>query len=112
MIRARVWFRCAAMHDPVTPRLAGPAVIGWIGKNRRIDLTIEREFTGSELLKRMKGWITVNPKQAIELFETYGRLKIFDDGELVIEVETDDKFEELTKKTYEYFSDQCDLERI
>ncbi len=112
MIRARIWFRCAAMHDPVTPRVVTPAVIGWFGKNRQIDLTLEREFTGAELLRRMKGWITINPKEAIELFETHGRLKAFDDGELVIEIETEEEFNLLTDKIVEHFKDQCDLERL
>jgi len=112
MIRARVWFRCAAMHDPVTPRVVSPAVIGWFGKSRQIDLTIEREFTGAELLRRMKGWITVNPKEAIELLESHGRLKVFDDGELVIEIETEEEFDSLTDKIVEHFKDQCNLERI
>ena len=112
MIRARIWFRCAAMHDPVTPRVVSPAVIGWFGKSRQIDLTIEREFTGAELLRRMKGWITVNPKEAIELLESHGRLKTFDDGELVIEIETEEEFDSLTDKIVEHFKDQCNLERI
>ncbi len=112
MIRARLWFRCAALHDPVTPRLVGPSVIGWMAKNRRVDLTIERDFTGTELLKRMKGWITVSPKDAIEVFEKYGRLKTFDDGELVIEVESEELFEILTGEIREKFKDQVDLERV
>jgi hypothetical protein len=100
------------MHDPVTPRVVSPAVIGWFGKSRQIDLTIEREFTGAELLRRMKGWITVNPKEAIELLESHGRLKVFDDGELVIEIETEEEFDSLTDKIVEHFKDQCNLERI
>ena len=112
MIRAKVWFRCAAMHDPVTPRLVSPAIVGWIGKNRKIDLTIEREFTGTELLGRMKGWISVDPKQAIELFGEYGRLKIFDDGGLVIEIETEKQFISLVDRIKECFRDQCNLERL
>ncbi|MGC8657748.1 MAG: hypothetical protein ACP5U1_01615 [Desulfomonilaceae bacterium] len=112
MIRAKIWFRCAAMHDPVAPRLVSPAIVGWIGKNRQIDLTIEREFSGSELLKRMKGWITVDPRQAIKLFEEYGRLKIFDDGELVVETETENEYASLVGKIKELFGDQCDLERL
>jgi len=112
MIRARIWFRCAAMHDPVTPRVAAPAILGWFGKNRQIDLTIEREFNGRELLSKMKGWITVSPKKAIEIFEKFGRLKTFDDGELIIEVETEEDFAEVLKETAENFHDQCDLERI
>ena len=112
MIRARIWFRCAAMHDPVTPRIVAPAVIGWFGKNRQIDLTIERELNGPELLSRMKGWITVSPKTAIEIFGKYGRLKTFDDGELVIEVETEEDYAAVVKEIAEHFNDQCDLERL
>ena len=29
MVRARVWFRCAAMHDLVSPVLVRPALLGW-----------------------------------------------------------------------------------
>ncbi|MGC8604184.1 MAG: hypothetical protein ACP5VS_10885 [Desulfomonilaceae bacterium] len=112
MIRARIWFRCAVMYDPVTPRIVKPAIIGWFGKNRQIDLTIEREFTGAELLQRMKGWITVNPRQAIELFEAHGRLKIFDEGELVIEVENEEEYNSLAEDILRHFNDQCDLERL
>ena len=59
MIRAKLWFRCAAMHDPVTPMVAQPALVGWEAKKRRVDLTIERAFNGEELVKRMKGWVTI-----------------------------------------------------
>ncbi len=112
MIRAKVWFRCAAMHDPVMPILVKPAVIGWKGKNRIIDLTIEREFSGPELVQRMKGWITVDPRRAIEIFEKYGRLKCFDTGELVVEVEDPADLDTLRREISEAFGDQCDVERI
>jgi hypothetical protein len=112
MIRARVWFRCAAMHDPVMPILVRPALIGWKGKNRNIALTIEREFTGAELLRRMKGWITVDPRRAIEVFEVHGRLKCFDDGELVVEVEDEAALERLQADVANNFRDQCDVEPI
>ncbi len=36
MIRAKIWFRCAAMNDPVTPIVLQPAVIGWEAKKRRV----------------------------------------------------------------------------
>jgi hypothetical protein len=110
MIRAKVWFRCAAMHDPVMPVLVKPAVIGWIGKNRDIDLVIERDFTGAELLKRMKGWITADAKQATEVFEKHGRLKCFDNGELVVELETETDLEGLRSDLEKHFGDQCDVE--
>ncbi len=112
MIRARVWFRCAAMHDPVTPFLVKPALIGWKAKYRNIDLVIERGFSGSELVRRMKGWITVDPKKAIQVLETHGRLKCFDNGELVVEVETVEDLEALQKDVAANFGDQCDVESI
>jgi hypothetical protein len=112
MVRAKVWFRCAAMHDPVMPVLVNPAVIGWKGKNREIDLTIERELSGAELVKRMKGWITIDPKKAVSLFEAYGRLKCFDNGELVVEVEDEAELDALKRDIEANFGDQCDVERI
>jgi hypothetical protein len=112
MIRGRIWFRCAAMHDPVMPILVRPAAIGWKGKNRQIDLVIERDLTGAELLRRMKGWITVDPVEAIAVFEAYGRLKCFDDGELVVEVEKEADLESLRADVKAHFGDQCDIEAI
>ncbi len=112
MLRSRVWFRCAAMHDPVSPILVRPAVIGWKGRLRDIDLTIEREFNGAELLMRMKGWITVDPRKAIQILESHGRLKCFDDGELVIEVENEKVLERLEKDLLNSFGDQCNLELL
>lgn len=112
MIRAKVWFRCAAMHDPVMPVLVKPAVIGWQGKNREIDLVIERGFSGSEVVRRMKGWITIDPRKAVEVFERHGRLKCFDNGELVVEVEAESDLEALRKDVAANFGDQCDVEAI
>ena len=48
MERAMLWFKCAAMHDPVRPVIKQPAVIGWEAKQRQIDLVIERSFKGEE----------------------------------------------------------------
>lgn len=87
MIRAKIWFRCAAMHDPVTPIVLQPAIIGWEAKKRRVGTQIERAFNGEELVQRMKGWITVDPKKVIEVVGRYGRLKVLDERELVVEVE-------------------------
>ena len=112
MIRAKVWFRCAAMHDPVMPIQVKPAIIGWIGKNRKIDLRIERDFSGSELVRRMKGWITVDPKLAVHIFEKHGRLKCFETGELVVELEAQSDLEALRQDLNASFGDQCDVEPI
>ncbi len=110
MVRADIWFRCAAVHDPVSPLLVKPAVIGWRAKFREVDLVIERSFDGPELLKRMKGWITIDPKKVTEIIEAHGRLKCFEDGRLVVEVETMEDFEVLQKELATNFGDQCELE--
>jgi hypothetical protein len=112
MIRAHVWFRCAALHDPVMPVMVRPAVIGWKAKQRQVDLTIERDLKGDELVKRMKGWITVDPRKAIEIFEKYGRLKVFETGELVVEVENEEDLKALQGDVLQAFGDQCDVEPI
>jgi len=112
MVRSRIWFRCAAVHDPVSPVLVKPAVIGWTAKFRDIDLVIERGFDGPELLRRMKGWITIDPRKAIGVIEKYGRLRCFEDGGLVVETEGMEQFEALHRELKDQFGDQCDVERI
>jgi len=112
MIRAKIWFRCAVVHDPVCPVVVQPAKISWEAKFREIDLTIERAFKGDELVRRMKGWITVDPARVIEVVNKFGRLKVLDDRELVIEMEDTANFEELQKSVAEAFSDQVDVELI
>jgi len=111
MIRAKLWFRCAAMHDPVTPVIVRPAVISWEAKRRNVDLTIERTFNGEELVLRMKGWVTVDVKKAIEIVKKYGLLKVLDERELVVEVETQQAFDALSEELSKAFGDQLDLEK-
>jgi hypothetical protein len=112
MIRAKLWFRCAAMHDPVTPVIVRPAVIGWDAKRRKVDLTIERPFKGDELVMRMKGWVTTDVKEVIDVVTRHGYLKVLDDHELVVEMETENNLEDLTTDLKTHFQDQVDLERI
>jgi len=112
MVRAKLWFRCAAMHDPVTPMVAQPALVGWEAKKRRVDLTIERAFNGEELVRRMKGWVTTDPQQVIDVVKKYGRLKVLDDRELVIEIEEDANVDALQNALAEAFGDQVDIEPV
>ncbi|MCP4578049.1 MAG: hypothetical protein GY846_17380 [Deltaproteobacteria bacterium] len=112
MIRTKLWFRCAAMHDPVTPTILKPAVISWEAKNRIVDLTIERAFKGDELVMRMKGWVTVDVKKAIQIVKKRGRLKVLDDRELVLELESEEDFEALSGELAETFGDQLNMERL
>jgi hypothetical protein len=72
MIRAKIWFHCAAMHDPVTPIVLQLAIIGWEAKKRKVGTQIERAFNWEELVLRMKGWITVDPNEVIEVVNQYG----------------------------------------
>ena len=112
MIRAKLWFRCSAMHDPVTPIVVEPAVIGWDAKKRDVALTIERAFKGDELVLRMKGWVTVDVRKVVEVLKRYGYLKLQDERDLVVEMETEGAYEKLSKELSEHFGDQLNLERI
>ena len=112
MVRAKLWFRCAAMHDPVTPMVVQPGLIGWEAKKRRVDLTIERAFSGEELVKRMKGWVTTEPAQVIDVVKKYGRLRVLDDRELVIEIEQPDDFDSLQQALSQAFHGEVDIEPI
>lgn len=91
------------MHDPVTPTLVQPAIVGWEAKKRKVDLTIERAFNGEELLRRMKGWVTTDPGQVIDVVRRYGRLKILDDRELVVEFDEQAGFDALQRELVETF---------
>jgi len=112
MIRSKIWFRCAAMHDPVTPLVLQPAVIGWEAKKRRVGTQIERSFNGDELVRRMKGWITVDPKKIIDVVNQYGTLKVLDDRELVVEVEEVEDLLNLQRALREAFGSEVDAEPI
>lgn len=112
MIRGKLWFRCAAMHDPVTPTVARPALVGWEAKKRRVDLTIERAFNGEELVRRMKGWVTTDPQSVIDVVKKYGRLKVIDDRELVIEFEKAEDAEKLNGELRDIFGGEVDVEVV
>ena len=112
MLRAKLWLRCAAMHDPVTPTLVEPAIVGWEAKNRTINLTIERAFNGEELLRRMKGWVTTEPDKVIEVVRKYGRLKVLDDTELVVELEEQAAFDGLQASLAGAFEGEVDIEMV
>jgi GTP:adenosylcobinamide-phosphate guanylyltransferase len=100
------------MHDPVTPVLVKPALIGWDAKKRDVELTIERAFKGDELVMRMKGWVTVEVKKAVEVINRYGYLKVLDEQDLVVDVETEEDYDKLNKELEKEFKDQLNLERV
>jgi GTP:adenosylcobinamide-phosphate guanylyltransferase len=100
------------MHDPVTPIIVKPAVISWDAKERDVELTIERAFKGDELVMRMKGWVTVEVKKAVEVINRYGYLKVLDERDLVVDVETEEDYDKLNKELEKEFKDQLNLERV
>src|SRR5512134_928617 len=112
MIRAKLWFRCAAMHDPVTPIVAQPALIGWEAKERTVQLQIERAFTGDELVRRLKGWVTVDPSKVIEVVNRFGRMRVLDDRDLVVETEGVEDLRNLQKALEDAFRGEVDVEMI
>jgi len=100
------------MHDPVTPVLVKPAVIGWEAKQRDVELTIDRPLKGDELVLRMDGWVTVDVKKVIETVKKYGYMKVLDERDLVVDVETEEDYERLNKELSGQFMDQLNLERV
>jgi hypothetical protein len=87
-------------------------LIGWEAKKRKVELQIERAFNGDELVRRMKGWVTADPLKVIDMVNRFGRLKVLDDRELVIEAEKMEDFQELQKALQETFGGEVDAELI
>ncbi|TET53165.1 MAG: hypothetical protein E3J53_02485 [Desulfobacteraceae bacterium] len=112
MIRVKLWFTCAAMYDPVTPIIVQPSVLGWKAKKRQVDLTIERAFTGEELVLRMKGWVTAEVEQVIRIVKSHGYLKVLDEQDLVVEVDSEEDYEKLSEALVEKFGNEVFLERL
>ena len=83
-----------------------------IAKKRQVDLTIERSFKGDELLMRMKGWVTTDVKNVIEVVKKHGYLKVLDERELVVEFDSEDNLKNLEMDFLNNFRDQVTLERI
>jgi hypothetical protein len=112
MVKAKLWFTCAAMHDPVTPVIVRPALIGWDAKFRQVDLEIERGFNGEELVRRMKGWVTVDPSEVIEVIQGYGRLRVLDERDVAVEVENAESYGRLAQALKDRFGREVTLELI
>jgi hypothetical protein len=112
MERSLLWFKCAAVHDPVRPVIKKPAVLGWIAKHRRVDLEIERPLRGEELLRQMKGWFTVDVHQTVTAIQHYGKLITLDETDLVVETADSAAMEMLSQKLAETFGQDVWLEPI
>jgi hypothetical protein len=73
---------------------------------------IERPFRGEELLRRMKGWFTVDVNKAIDIIQQHGKLKVLDGYDLVVETRSQSELEILSKKLTEAFGEEAWLEPI
>jgi hypothetical protein len=112
MIRSKLWFRCAAGRDPVSPVVVRPAVIGWDAQERTVDLTIQRSFEGEELLRRMKGWVTADVDKVLQVIRKHGDTEVANGRELVVAMPDDEAEKELKREFRETFGDQVHLERL
>ncbi|QTA84632.1 Uncharacterized protein dnm_006310 [Desulfonema magnum] len=112
MERAVLWFKCAAVHDPVRPVVRRPAALGWEAKHRQVDLVIERPPGGEELLRRMKGWFSADVYLTIDTIRPYGKLKILDDYHLVVETKDMADMDSLSDKLAEVFDEEVWVEHI
>ncbi len=109
MTRLRLFGRCRIYHDPVSPVLRAPAQVGWDAWFRTIDLVTPQTLKGEELLRRTKGWWTVEPKDVSEVIAAYGRIVVGDKGELMVECVDEATIEALSKALLERFGDQVQL---
>ena len=112
MERSMLWFKCAAMHDPVRPVLKRQAALGWEAKNRKVDLIIERPLKGEDMLHRMKGWFTADVYKVGEIVKKHGELKTLDDYHLVVEAKDIKALEDLSEDLKETFGEEVWIEPI
>jgi hypothetical protein len=109
VVRLRLFGRCRIYHDPVSPVLRAPAQVGWEGWFRRIDLTTPQPLKGEELLRRTRGWWTVDPTDVAEVVRRYGRLVVGDQGELMVEFTDEEAAKGLAEALAEAFGNQVQL---
>ena len=109
MIRTRLFGRCRIYHDPVSPVLKAPAQIGWDAWFRSIDLVTPQPLRGEELLKRTRGWWTVEPNEVADVVKQFGRLVVGDGGELMVELPDEEAVNALSKALADRFGDQVQV---
>lgn len=109
MIRRRLFGRCRIYHDPVSPVAKAPAQVGWTAWFRTIDLVTPQRLKGEELLRRTKGWWTVDPSDVAEIVNRHGRLVVGDGGELMVEFKDENSAQTLAENLAKNFGDQVQL---
>ena len=100
----RLRSRCG--HDR---RLIIYAQIGWSAWFRTIDLVTPQPLKGEELLRRARGWWTVEPTDIAGVVKEHGRLVVGDGGELMVEFEDEKSAEALSEALKLSFGDQVQL---
>jgi hypothetical protein len=60
----------------------------------------------------MKGWVTADVKGVVDTVKEYGYLKVLDDRDLVVEMESVADYDRLSRAISDRFGDQLNLERI
>jgi hypothetical protein len=83
--------------------------IGWDAWFRSIDLVTPQKLKGEELLRRTRGWWTVEPSDVAEVVGRYGRLVVGEGGELMVECKSHDVMKDLSKALQERFDNQVQL---
>jgi hypothetical protein len=106
MLRLRLFGRCRIYHDPVSPVLKEPAMIGWDALYRTIDLVTPRRFKGRELLMKTSGWWTVEPEDVVETVERHGTIVLGEKGELMVEFKDQKDIDALSDALQERFGEQ------
>jgi hypothetical protein len=109
MIYVRLFGRCRIYHDPVSPVLRAPAQIGWDAWYRSIDLVTPQPLKGEELLRRTRGWWTVEPEAVAALVKQYGKLVVGKGGELMVAFENEQSLTDLRQALVAHFGDQVQL---
>lgn len=109
MIRLRLFGRCRIYHDPVSPILREPARIGWTAWFRTIDLVTDQPLKGEELLRRTRGWWTVEPETVAEVVKQHGHLVVGEAGELMVEFKNQKAALALAEDLKSRFADQVQL---
>jgi len=106
MIRLRLFGRCRIYHDPVTPVMKEPARIGWNAWFRSIDLVTPQKLKGEELLRRTRGWWTVDPDDVARVVKPHGRVVVGEGGELMVEFPSKEDADRLAEELKKEFGEQ------
>ncbi len=108
MIRLRLFGRFISIMNPRLPSCGARhnSLGAWF---RSIDLVTPQKLKGEELLRRTRGWWTVEPDDVAEVVRPFGRFVVGDGGELMVEFESQDKADSLADALKERFGDQVQL---